>query len=287
LIDTEPTGPESTGPDPTGAGPEVLVGTEGAVRLLTLNRPRVLNAITPSMADAYADALRAADDDPRVRAIVVTGAGRGFCSGADTSRLAAGGDAVRSGLTSRDNLPTLAFRIRKPVIAAVNGPVAGIGFAYMMASDIRFTADDARISTTFARLGLVAEYGLSWLLPRVVGAGWALDLLLSGRTITGAEAVEIGLAQYTRATETLLDDALGYAAMLAENCSPASMAAAKGQVYGDLDGSREDALTRALGLMEDSFAEPDFTEAFAARAAKRAPGFAPLPGRADPPRDVA
>ncbi len=256
--------------------PTVLVRQEGAVRVISLNRPEVLNAIVPRMAAEYAAQLQAADADPAVRAVVVTGSGRGFCAGADLGLLAEGAEAISTGLVRRDTLPTVAFRIRKPVICAVNGPVAGIGFAYMMGSDVRFAAADARISTTFARLGLVAEYGLSWLLPRIVGTGWSLDLLLSGRVITGAEAGRIGLVQYVSDSDVLAD-ALRYATDLAQNCSPASMATVKRQVYADLEAGSEEALARTMALMRESFGGADFAEALRARTERRAPDWSPLP----------
>jgi enoyl-CoA hydratase/carnithine racemase len=257
----------------------VLIRREGAVAVISLNRPEVLNAMTASMAAAYGDALRGADDDPQVRVVVVTGAGRGFCAGADLNVLSEGAATIRKFLPRREDLPTVAFRIRKPVICAVNGPVAGVGFAYMMGSDIRFVAADAKISTTFARLGLVAEYGLSWLLPRVIGTAWTLDLLLSGRTMTGEEAVRVGLVQYVSTRESVLADAIGYAARLAETCSPYSMATAKSQVYADLDATDDDALTRTLALMDESFDGEDLAAALAARTAGHAPEFPPLPAK--------
>jgi enoyl-CoA hydratase/carnithine racemase len=255
---------------------EILVRRNGAVEIVSFNRPSVLNAMTLPMANAYADALRTADADPDVRVVVITGEGRGFCAGADLAQLTEGPDAIRRHMPSRENLPTVAFRIRKPVICAVNGPVAGIGFAYMMGSDIRFAAENAAISTTFARLGLVVEYGLSWLLPRVIGTGWSLDLLLTGRTITGTEAAQIGLVQYVSPAGIVLDDAIRYAARLAESCSPVSVAAAKQQVYADLDATAVEAMSRSLAMMDASFDGPDLAEALAARAAKRNPQFGPL-----------
>lgn len=256
--------------------PEILVSRAGPVAIVTLNRPAVLNAITYPMARAYAAALRAADADPGVRVVVVTGAGRGFCSGADLTRLSQGGAAIRRFVVPAEDLPTVAFRIRKPVIAAVNGPVAGIGFGYMMGSDIRFAAADAKISTTFARLGLVAEYGLAWLLPRAIGTAWSMDLLLTARAITGAEAERIGLVQYV-STGSVLDDAVAYATRLAQTSSPYSMAAVKAQVYAGLDTSADEAIRRAIELMDDSFDNPDLPAALAARAGGRPADFAPLP----------
>lgn len=265
-------------PEPTGQDP-VLVHHEGAVAVVTLNRPHVLNAMTQPMATAYADALRAADTDPAVRAIVVTGAGRGFCAGADLSVLEQGAAEIRRFLPAPEDLPDLALRLRKPVIAAINGPVAGVGFAYLLGSDIRYAADGASISTTFARLGLVAEYGVSWLLPRVIGTPHAMDLLLSGRTIDAAEAARIGLVHHVTPPGELLARAVGHAAELAARCSPASLAAIKAQVYADLDRPRAAAVADALARMDASFDAPDLAEALAARAEKRAPVFPPLPPR--------
>ncbi len=255
----------------------VLVRRERAVAIITLNRPRVLNAMTPAMATAYADALRAADTDPQVRAIVVTGAGRGFCAGADLGVLNQGPAAIRHFLPAVEDLPDLALRLRKPVIAAINGPVAGIGFAYLLGSDIRFAARTASIGTSFSRLGLVAEYGVSWLLPRVIGTARALELLLSGRVIDADEAARLGLVHHVTEPEDLLTRAVDYAADLAAHCSPASLAAIKSQVWGDLERSRTEALDNTLALMDASFDSPDLADALAARAEKRAPAFQSLP----------
>lgn len=256
---------------------DVLVRHERAVAVITLNRPEKLNAMTGPMSLAYADALREADADPAVRAIVVTGAGRGFCAGADLAVLNEGPEAIRKFVPAAENLPLLALRLRKPVVAAVNGPVAGIGFAYMLGSDIRFAARGARISTSFSRLGLVAEYGLSWLLPRLIGTARAVELLLTGRTVDAEEAVTLGLVHHVTEPEDVLRAALDHAADLAAHCSPSSLAAIKTQVYGDLDRPLPEAVDLALGLMDTSFDGPDLAEALTARAHKRAPVFAPLP----------
>lgn len=254
----------------------ILQERRGAVAVVIFNRPDVLNAMTLEMADAYAEVMRTLDSDVTVRAIVVTGAGRGFCAGADLAVLTQGAESIRRFLPARENLPCFALRLRKPVIVAVNGPVAGVGFAYMLGSDIRFAAPDAKISTTFSRLGLVAEYGLSWLLPRLVGVGSALDLLLSGRTITGDEALRLGLVQYVLPADELLDGAVAYATQLAQSCSPASLATMKAQVYADLDASESEALTSTLELMDASFDGADLAEALVAHTQKRAPVFQPL-----------
>jgi enoyl-CoA hydratase/carnithine racemase len=168
----------------------VLVDVSSGVATVTLNRPERLNALTPAMRVQYIGALRRLDADPSVRVVVVTGAGRGFCSGADTGVLASGGESLTSFAADPANLPTMALGMKKPLVAAINGAVAGIGFSIMLAADVRFVAADAKISSTFARLGLVAEYGSGWLLPRIIGMGRAAEILLSGRTFDGREAVE-------------------------------------------------------------------------------------------------
>jgi enoyl-CoA hydratase/carnithine racemase len=252
----------------------IIVEHRGPVGLVTLNRPGNLNAFTQPMQDLYAQTLWELNADPAVRVVVVTGAGRGFCSGGDVSILSSG--ELASYDPAIDLLPTVALEVRKPIVAAVNGPVAGIGFAVMMASDVRFVAAQARIGTSFSRLGLVAEYGLSWLLPRIIGVGPAVELLMSGRVVDADEALRLGLVQEVVSGRPVLDRALEWALDVAEHCSPRSLAAIKQQVYGDLDRNWPHALSRAVGLMRESFGWDDLPEALAARKEGRSPGFAPL-----------
>jgi enoyl-CoA hydratase/carnithine racemase len=278
-----PDGVPSSSPAPDGE--PVLVARDRGVVTVTLNRPQTLNAVTPDMERRYVEALRDADADPAARVIVVTGAGRGFCSGADLSRLA-NTDALTSHVADRDAraadaadaavqpvLPAAAMAVRKPVVAAVNGPVAGMGFALMMSCDVRFLAQDARVGTTFARLGLVAEYGLSWLLPRSIGRGHALELLMSGRIIGSDEALRIGLVQEVVTGQPVLDRALAWAHDVADNCSPRSLAQIKRQFYDDDTATFDEALSRSLAAMQVSFGWEDLPEALAARREKRAPAF--------------
>ena len=275
-----PDGVPSSSPAPDGE--PVLVGRDRGVVTVTLNRPHTLNAVTSDMELRYVEALRDADADPAARVIVVTGAGRGFCSGADLGRLAdtdaladraADRDALAADAVVRSVLPAAAMAVRKPVVAAVNGPVAGMGFALMMSCDVRFLAQDARVGTTFARLGLVAEYGLSWLLPRSIGRGHALELLMSGRIIGSDEALRIGLVQEVVTGQPVLDRALAWAHDVADNCSPRSLAQIKKQFYDDDPATYADALSRSIAAMQVSFGWEDLPEALAARREKRAPGF--------------
>ncbi|WP_018640304.1 enoyl-CoA hydratase-related protein [Parafrankia elaeagni] len=248
---------------------EILTEVRDGIAVITFNRPKARNAITATMALAYARALRAADDDPQVRAIVVTGAGPGFCSGADLEVLRGGAETIKKFVPARDDLPSLTLRLRKPVIAAINGAAVGIGFAYMLGSDIRIAAESAKLATAFSRLGLAAEYGVSWLLPRLIGLPAAMDLLLTGRTVSAEEAAQIGLVHRVVPDGAVLDAALAYAADLVTNCSPFSLATIKKQVYDDLDRSRDDALTDTLRQMDIAFEGPGLAEALTARAEKR------------------
>src|SRR5438046_306079 len=170
----------------------VLYEVSDAVAQVTLNRPEALNAWTPELGRSYFDRLQEADDDPEVRAIVVTGAGRGFCAGADFEHL----KAVEEGEAEPvdDSRPqSFPCSLRKPVIAAINGPCAGLGFVMAVMCDLRFAAAGAKMTTAFARRGLVAEYGLSWLLARVAGPSRALDLLLSRRAFLAGDAERVGV----------------------------------------------------------------------------------------------
>jgi len=251
---------------------------EDGVALLTLNRPERLNAWTAEMQRRYFDLLEecAANDD--VRAIVVTGAGRGFCAGADMEALQEIGEGgIKNAASAQDPRPqTFPLTIPKPIIAAINGACAGIGLVQALMCDVRFAGEGAKLTTAFARRGLVAEHGISWVLPRLVGPARALDLLMSARIVLGEEAAQIGLVNRAIAPERLLDETLDYARDLAANCAPSSMAAMKQQVYGDLERGLDDALERANDLMAESLQAPDFIEGVASFVEKRPPEFAPL-----------
>jgi len=178
---------------------------DDGVLLLTLNRPQRLNAWTLDMEERYFDLLAGAASDPSVRAIVVTGAGRGFCAGLDADALA--GVAAGTPVSTRPRRPqTFPLEIPKPIVAAVNGPAAGIGFLQALVADVRFAAEGAKFTTAFARRGLLAEHGMSWLLPRLIGASRATELLLSARVFLAEEAAELGLVHVlTLASAAQLD----------------------------------------------------------------------------------
>lgn len=261
----------------------VLMDVQDGVALLTLNRPDRLNAWTPELQTRYFDLLDECAGRADVRAIVVTGAGRGFCAGADMQGLAtlAGGDGgdgfANGGATRPDERPVRhPLGIPKPVIAAINGACAGIGLVLALMCDVRFAAAEAKFTSAFARRGLVAEHGISWMLPRLVGPACALDLLLSGRVLLGAEAAQLGLVNRAIEGGGVLEQALDYARELARECSPASMAAMKRQVYADLQRSLADSVQEAHELMGESFARPDFAEGIQSFMERRSPQFAGL-----------
>jgi enoyl-CoA hydratase/carnithine racemase len=272
----------------------VQMQIEDGVALLTLNRPERLNAWTQEMEHVYFGLLERCAEDARVRVIVVTGAGRGFCAGADMQQLQALGEAAQpaagdgpqpagagtqgngsqAAVEARERLPqSFPLTVPKPIVAAINGACAGIGLVQALMCDVRFAAEGAKLTTAFARRGLVAEHGISWMLPRLVGPARALDLLLSGRVVLAEEAHELGLVNRVESPERLLETALAYARDMAVNCSPASMATMKAQVYADLERSLPDALAAADGLMLASFTAPDFVEGVASFVERREPRF--------------
>jgi len=256
----------------TDADTVLLEVTDTGVAVLTLNRPDRLNAWTLAMEDRYFDRLLEVEADERVRAIVVTGAGRGFSPGVD---LQSGDDPKLYG--SLDRRPTtLPLTIRKPIIAAINGPVAGVSLVQALQCDLRFVAAGVKLTFAFPRRGLVAEYGASWLLPRLIGTSRALDLLLSGRVVQADEAFALGLVNRVVPAEDLLDEAVAYAAELAAECSPASMAVIKQQVYADWDTDLETVRTGVVTLMHASLDGPDFKEGVRSFLKKRPVAFAPL-----------
>ena len=258
----------------------VLIEVDAGVALLTLNRPDRLNAWTAELQVRYFDLLEECAGSDEVRAIVVTGAGRGFCAGADMDNLQAlsGGDGnARSSGEGVDQRPvTFPLTIGKPIIAAINGACAGLGLVTALMCDLRFAAQDAKFTTAFARRGLIAEHGISWMLPRLVGPARALDLLLSARVVLGAEAAELGLVNRAVEREQVVEHAVEYAQMLARESSPASMAQIKRQVYEDYERGLGDALGKANELMLESFSREDFGEGVQSFVERRPPRFAPL-----------
>ena len=266
---------------------EILYRVEDPVATITLNRPDRLNAFTQRMDDEIKHAVARAEADPAVVVIVLTGAGRGFCAGADIKRLQRIGEGERkeegADLPADPGDATMdeSFRgphsyllsVRKPIIAAINGPVAGLGFSIAMFCDMRFASDRAVFATAYSRRGLIAEWGIGWTLPRLIGTAHALDLLFSARKFDAAEADRVGLVNRVLPHDELLPFVRDYAKELAENCSPASMAIMKRQVYTNLTQDLGHAMTESIELMVESFSRKDFREGVDSYVDKRPPKF--------------
>lgn len=267
---------------------QITYEVDDPIATITLNRPDVLNAWTMRMGAEVKHAMAQAEKDERVVVILLTGAGRGFCAGADLKDLKSisegGGDnGVPAELDASPGDPeagedfrgtyTYPMSIPKPVIAAINGAVAGMAVPIALACDIRFASDKAVFTTAFSRRGLIAEWGVSWLLDRLVGPAHALDLLLSARKVDATEAERIGLVNRVLPHDELLDFARDYARELAENCSPSSMATMKRQVYQHLTERLGPAEKDSIKLMFGTFEKPDFREGVMSFLQKRKPSF--------------
>jgi enoyl-CoA hydratase/carnithine racemase len=261
------------------------------IATLTLNRPDKLNAWTGQMGLEVRAAMEAAEADENVRVIILTGAGRGFCAGADMSLLTdlasnghLGGAAqvlghqrqAKFGENERpDYLGTYSYfpSIKKPVIAAINGHAVGLGFILTLYCDLRFASSDAKFGTAFARRGLIAEYGVAWILPRLIGPANALDLLLSARVIDATEALQMGLANRVFPAAAFMENVRAYALELVKTVSPRSMAVIKRQVYHGLLQTLEEAAASAEVEILESLRSDDFKEGVAHFTEKRAPRF--------------
>ena len=265
----------------TAAEEVVLYDEQDGVALITLNRPERLNSWTGELGSGYFNALDRAADATDVKAIVVTGAGRGFCSGADMDMLQGIGDRGGEGRTQpelRVERHDYALTIPKPVVAAINGACAGLGFVHAMMCDIRFAAEGAKFTSAFARRGLIAEHGVSYMLPRVVGPSNALDILMSGRVFLSAEAKELGVVSRVYAPEELLGATMEYARDLGRYSAPWSMAQIKRQVWNQLDMGRTDSLGETNAIMAESLKRPDFKEGVQSFVERRDPNFEPVTG---------
>lgn len=273
------------------ANQETLYQVADRVATITLNRPDKLNAWTATMDQEVRAAMYQADADDNVRVIILTGAGRGFCAGADMSLL---NTISREGIGARDQGSFLRnagngdrpnvrpdFQkkysyfpaLQKPVIAAVNGPAVGLGFILTLYCDIRFASDAARFGTAFAKRGLIAEYGLAWMLPRLIGPANALDMLFSARMVDANEAVRMRLVNQVFPQASFLESVNAYAAELANNVSPRSLRIMKEQIYNAMFQSLGEAFETAEQEMVKSLQCEDFKEGVAHFLEKRAPVF--------------
>jgi enoyl-CoA hydratase/carnithine racemase len=268
---------------------ETLYAIAGGVATVTLHRPDKLNAWTRTMEAEVRQAMKEAAGDDHVRVIVLTGAGRGFCAGADMSLLQDvvesrvhplpepaqdDGDAAQKDWRADFERQYSYFpAIPKPVIAAINGPAVGLGLVIAMFCDLRLASEEAKFGTAFARRGLIAEYGLAWLLPKAIGHANALDLLLSARIVNAQEALRMGLVNQVLAHDKFMDGVYAYANDLADRVSPRSMRVIKRQVYEALFQTLGQALDTATGEMRASLQCEDFKEGVAHFVEKRAPAF--------------
>lgn len=261
----------------------IIYDVDRHVATITLNRPDRLNAWTGDMENEIRAAMTTAAQDAAVRAIVVTGAGRGFCAGADMSILTgitekpgdrANPDAQGSagGADNYAQKFSYMLAIGKPIFMAINGPIAGIGLCFAVFGDFRYMAAGAKLTTAFAKRGLIAEHGISWMLPRLVGTMNALDLLCSARTIQSDEAERLGLVRQLPA-EGFLAAVQAIAREMATTASPRSIGVIKRQVYDTMFQSLAEAWAVADAEMKKSFASEDFKEGVAHFVEKRAPAF--------------
>ena len=270
---------------------EILYDVDGPVATITLNRPDALNAWTTHMAAEVRHAMGQAEHDPSVVGIVLTGAGRGFCAGADMNLLSGLSQGARDDAWIDDGSTDVGRRswgddlrgeytylmsVAKPIIAAINGPVAGMGVPIALSCDLRFMAEEAVLTTSFSQRGLIAEWGIAWLLPRLAGPAVALDLLFSARKIDGKEAERLGLVNRVLPANEVAPAAQQYVRELAERCSPTSMAIMKRQVYQQLHAGLGPAEREAQALMLETFTRPDFREGVQSYMERRPPKFEPL-----------
>lgn len=266
-----------------------LYMVEGQIAIITLNRPHRLNAWTGRMHTEYRWCIQQAEANPSVGVIVVTGSGRGFCAGADSQALeghvekggydsCVRGELANPGYGVRpecDHNFAFQFGLTKPVIAAVNGPADGVGLVLACYADIRFAAEGAKLTTAHGRLGLPAEYGLSWLLPRLIGLSRAQELLLSSRVFLAEEAREMGLVHRVLPPGDLMPAVLDYAGRIARTIAPSSLHETRRQVYTDLHRDIGSAVAESEQLLDRMTTSPDFREGVAALVEKREPNFRP------------
>ena len=257
------------------------------VAVMTLNRPDRLNTWGGDIATSFYAGLDRAEQDPAVRVIVLTGRGKAFCAGAQLGSMENFSQSIEKTDEGKlasligDRQPHYVTTLSKPVVAAINGSCVGIGLTQALMCDVRFAATSAKFAASFARRGLIAEYGVSWILPRLTGWGVALDLLLSGRTFLADEAAELGLVKAVLPPDQLMAHAMAYAEDIAQNCSPASMAIIKRQAYGDALREVADSSSRSEILLQQSLRRPDVIEGITSFLEKRAPNFPGLSGSAE------
>jgi enoyl-CoA hydratase/carnithine racemase len=262
----------------------ILYELSEKIATITLNRPDRMNAWTPIMERDVREAMMQAAADDNVRVIVLTGAGRAFCAGADMDALK---QLDPADIKRAENIPPFDMNRRpdwqsrygyypsigKPVIAMLNGATAGIGLVHALYCDLRFAADNTVFTTAFARRGLIAEHGMSWMLPRIVGHANALDLLMSARRVGSEEALRIGLVNRLYPPERLREETYAYARDLADFVSPSAIATIKRQLYDVPFQTLAEATIDANREMLVALSGSDFREGVASFMEKRPPRF--------------
>lgn len=267
---------------------EIIYREDGHVATIALNRPDKLNAWTTTMETEVRSAVEAADANEEIRIIIITGEGRGFCAGADmnllSSAMTQGNDAEQSpdfAPSHTDSDPvernyqqrfSYLLRVTKPVVAAINGPCAGMGLCMTLFCDVRFMSEQARLTTAFSRRGLVAEHGIAWMLPRLVGPMNAVDLLYSGRPVEATEAERMGLV-WKLPEDGFLEAVQSWAAQLVTQSSPRSIRVMKRQIFDSLFQDLSESWEMADREMVKSFSCEDFREGVAHFLEKREPRF--------------
>lgn len=268
---------------------EILYDIDESVAVLTMNRPETLNALTDLTQAEIRHALNESERNGDIIGTVITGAGRGFCSGVDMNALGAMSEAGRrlgnsfSHLAANPGNPdddpnfvigTAYFLgLRKPLIAAINGACAGLGFSYATFCDLRFVDKNARLTTSFAQRGLIAEHGTSWMLPRLIGPANALDLFWTSRKFDGEEAFRIGFANRLSEPGECVNDAVAFLKEIAASSAPNSLMLMKKQVYRHLNKELALAMSESNEWMDESLARGDFKEGVQSFVERRSPNF--------------
>jgi enoyl-CoA hydratase/carnithine racemase len=261
--------------------PDLIYEVAAGVAVITLNRPARLNAFTIEMDHQLHDVLHQANGDDAVRAIIITGAGRAFSAGADVAVLervrgeaaATTGSGLITTIRNEGSSFSDMLALRKPVIAAINGPCAGMAFVIAAYCDIRVAAQSAKMGLVFTRRGLTPEDGINWILPRLVGAGMAFELQISGRFVDAPEALAIGLVNRLVPDGQALDKAREIALDIASNCSPVAVMESKRLAYEGLSCDLQTAVARSGEVTDRMYISEDFKEGIAAFAQRRPPRF--------------
>jgi enoyl-CoA hydratase/carnithine racemase len=259
---------------------DLLYDKKGHIVTITLNRPDRLNAISAPMLQSFSDAFRAADADPEVRAIVLTGAGRGFCAGLDLKDLMSGSGIGANGggglATQRFDLqgspPVVLHNTDKPVICALNGPAAGYGMDLALGADIRIASKQAKLAAVFTKRGILPESGGAWLLPRLVGWPKAAEICFRGQTLGAEEALEAGLVNHVVEHEELMPAATAMAEEIAAN-APLAVQATKRMMRLGMDETFEASVHHVFLQLLPLFGTKDFMEGVQAFVQKREPVF--------------